>query len=134
MATDRPSHDIKSVWHSQETEGFTISLEDVRKRADKLHRTVRRRNFGEYAMSVLLIAIFGGLTYALPGFVLKAGCVLIILGIFTVAWQLHRRASAQSLPVNGSVLDLVAFHRGALIRQRDALRKIWLWYLGPLIP
>jgi len=26
------------------------------------------------------------------------------------------------------------FYRGELVRQRDFLREIWRWYLGPLIP
>jgi hypothetical protein len=26
------------------------------------------------------------------------------------------------------------FHRRELVRQRDLLRSVWLWYIGPFVP
>jgi Flp pilus assembly protein TadB len=48
-------------------------------------------------------------------------------------WQLHRRARARPLPeaLAGSLME---FHRAELARQRDALRSVWRWYIGPLVP
>ena len=46
-------------------------------------------------------------------------------------WQLHRRASAAPPPAQG---DLTGFQREQLVRQHDALRTVWRWYLAPFVP
>ena len=35
---------------------------------------------------------------------------------------------------NAGRASWLAFRRAELVRQRDLLRSIWLWYLGPFIP
>ncbi len=35
---------------------------------------------------------------------------------------------------NAGLSNWIDFRRRELIRQRDLLRSIWRWYLGPLIP
>jgi hypothetical protein len=46
---------------------------------------------------------------------MRLGSVLVIAGTVAVAWQRYRRASGAPLP-------------------GDALRSVWLWYVGPLVP
>jgi hypothetical protein len=49
-------------------------------------------------------------------------------------WQLLRQAKAASIDEVCLVTDWARFHREQLVRQRDALRSVWLWYLAPLVP
>jgi hypothetical protein len=63
----------------------------------------------------------------------KTGSALTIIAALFVVWQLHKRAAAQVLPAS-SGMPLVDFHRAELIRQRDALKSVGVWYLAPFIP
>lgn len=62
------------------------------------------------------------------------GCVLTALGAAFIAYQLRRRAAASAPPAAELASTLLAFHRKELERQRDALRSVPIWYLGPLVP
>ena len=55
-----------------------------------------------------------------------------MLAILFVAWQLHRRGSTESTPQPGE--SLVEAYRRQLIRQRNALRTVGIWYLAPFVP
>jgi positive regulator of sigma E activity len=46
---------------------------------------------------------------------------------------MNGKAAPAKVPEGGfdSCLD---FHRRELVRQRDLLRSVWSWYLGPLVP
>jgi hypothetical protein len=48
--------------------------------------------------------------------------------------QIYKRASPGTLPVDASLTASIAFHRGELVRQRDLLRSVVWWYIGPIIP
>ena len=63
---------------------------------------------------------------------MQAGAGLIMLAILFVAWQLHRRGSTKSTPQPGE--SLVEAYRRQLIRQRNALRTVGIWYLAPFVP
>ena len=57
--------------------------------------------------------------------------VLTLIGTAVVLWNLHARASAEKRhPEEDCRSHLVAQYR----RQADALRKVPLWYIGPLLP
>jgi hypothetical protein len=62
----------------------------------------------------------------------RAGAGCLFLGLAYVAWQLHRRASPDATPQLGE--SVVEAYRRQLIRQRDAGRTGFWWYLAPLIP
>jgi hypothetical protein len=128
MPTDRPSP--KDLWTAQPSEGFSMPLEDIHAQAEKLARRVRNRNLKEYLAAAMVIGAFGWYAYALPGLLVKLGSLLTLAGTLIVVWQLHRRTA----PLAVSEVDCLTHLRAELIRQRDALRSIALWYLGPLVP
>jgi hypothetical protein len=122
------------MWTAQPTEGFVLPLDQLHAQAAKLHRTVQRRNLIEYIAAVFVIAAFSMYVFILPGVLFKVGSLLVIGGTLFVVWQLHRRATAEPLPLGVPLAELVAFHRRELIRQRDALRSVATWYLAPFVP
>ncbi|MDE2163201.1 MAG: hypothetical protein KGL56_10715 [Alphaproteobacteria bacterium] len=124
--------DPKQIWRNQKTED-TVTLENIHERAGKFHRRIRNRNLREYIGVVIVVLAFGWYVWALPGWMSKAGSALVIIAALFVALQLHRRASARKVP-DGAGMGLVDFHRRELVRQRDAVRSIWLWYILPFIP
>ena len=128
MPADRPSP--KNLWTTQPSDGFSLSLAEVHAQAEKLHRTVRQRNLGEYIAAAVVVIGFGLYAVVLPGAMVKLGSLMVLVGTLLVVWQLHRRTAP--LPV--SAADCLAHLSAELIRQRDALRSVLLWYLGPLVP
>ena len=123
------SDDLQNLWQNQQSEAFRISLEQVRARALKLQRTVSFRNLREYLASAVVVIFSSWQAVSLPDPIMRAGSALIIFGVLYVVWHLYRWGSSRE--VTGNCLE---FHRRELERQRDLLRSIWRWYLGPMIP
>jgi hypothetical protein len=71
--------------------------------------------------------------FILPHVMQKLGSALIVAAAFYVAWQLHRRASAEP-PERAGAIPIFVFQRRQLARHRDALRGIFYWYMLPFVP
>lgn len=125
---------LRHAWQSSGADAALPALDEVRTGADRFYRIVRRRNRVEYAASVLVVVMFGAMVFRLPDPIAAAGAALIVLGTLLVVWQLHARASAETPPAADAAVPILAHQRAQLARQRDALAKVGLWYLGPLVP
>ena len=134
MTAELPSGDIKKLWRNQKTEDSTVTLDDIRKRAEKFQSRIRRRNLREYIAAAVVVVVFGLYIWIFPGWMIKTGSALSIAAALFVSWQLHKRASAYTPPQDDSATSLLEFHRRELVRQRDALKSVWLWYLAPCVP
>ena len=132
--SDPASHDVKTIWQNQQTQGTTVTLEDIRNRAAKFQKRIRNRNLREYIASVVVIAAFGFVAWHMQGWLIRLGGVTIIAATLFVMWQIHRRGRADAVPDDATAGALLAFHRAQLVRQRDAVRSVWLWYLLPFVP
>ena len=133
MPNDQSPNDWKALWQSQNVEPVTVSLEEIRRQTLRLQRKIRLRNFTEYAASALIVVFFGWNMVHFPG-PMRAAAALLIAGVLYMVWQLHRRGSPRSMPADLAVHTGIAFHRRELERQRDLVRHVWSWYLGPMIP
>lgn len=135
MSGQSPEDDnIQQVWQSQPTEGVRMSTEQLQAGATQFQRRIQRRNLREYLASAAVVLFFayqfrhGGDPLAC------VGAALLIAGTLYVAWSLHAKGSSRSLPGDAGLMSLIEFQRRELVRQRDLLRSIWRWYLGPLVP
>jgi hypothetical protein len=128
------SDDICNVWQAQGSGMAPLTLEELRKKGNEFHATIARRNFREYLVTALLVPYFGRCAWVTPLPLMRVGNVLMIGGLLYMAYQLHRRAAGSDSPADLGWNTCLAFHRGQLERQRDALASIWKWYLGPLVP
>ncbi len=126
--------DLQSLWTTQKEEPFSMSLSDLRARAQLLQSRVRRRNLIEYAAAALVVVAFGWVAFTASSIVGQAGAALIVIGTLYVCWRLYALARAAEVGGFETAESCADFHRGELVRQRDALRGIWRWYLGPLVP
>jgi hypothetical protein len=123
----------KQAWQASVEIAGAPPLEEVRRGASKFYRYIWWRNLVEYAACVVVVGGFGTYIVALPHVLQKVGSVLIILATLYVAWQLHRRASAVP-PEAAGTMPLLLFAREQMIRQREALRSIFGWYIAPFLP
>lgn len=111
-----------------------MSLAEIHARATRFRTQIARRNLIEYAAAGLVIAVFGYMAIIIPAPLVKTGAIVTMLGVAYVVFKLHQLARAAAQDEINAAADLMGFHRQELVRQRDALRGVWSWYLGPLIP
>ncbi|HUI58435.1 MAG TPA: hypothetical protein VLY04_25865 [Bryobacteraceae bacterium] len=126
--------DMRGVWQKQSAEDSAVSLEEVRRQARRFRGTIFWRNVREFLVLALLTAWFGLYAWKSPFPVMRAGNALTVAGLLYAAYQLHKRASAAAAPADMARKTCLGFHRAQLERQRDALRGVWRWYLGPMVP
>lgn len=105
--------------------------------AEKFQRKIRFRNLTEYVACAGLVAWAASFTLrsAAPP-VIKAGVVLIALGglAVTAILRLRGHAATRELSLTAPTREALGWHRSELVRQRDLLRAVPLWYLGPFVP
>ncbi len=124
---------IKRAWQASADAPDAPSLEAVRAGADKFYRRIRLRNTVEYVACAVVIVVATVRFFTWEHILHKAGFAMLVAAAFFVAWQLHRRASAVA-PEMAGTMPIYAFMRGQFVRQRDALKGVFWWYILPLLP
>jgi uncharacterized membrane protein len=132
MPDEPPAFDPQKLWQSQTTEHAPMTLAQIHQKARTFQARIRRRNIIEYVGCVLVIAGFAPALLHRGSWMMQAGAVWLMAAAVFIAWQLNRRASARTAPDAGEAV--IEFHRRELIRQRDALRSVGVWYLAPAVP
>lgn len=131
MPNELPPLDPQNLWQGQSVEHTVMSFDELRRKAQRYQEKIRFRNGLEYAAIVFITLFFSHTIWTVHHLVMQVGAGLCIAGGWYVAWQTHKRGAARAVPEGTTCLG---FHRSELVRQRDLLRDIWRWYLGPLIP
>jgi len=127
---------ILDLWQGQPLSEKEIDMELVINSATKFQRKIRRRNFLEYAGGAVVVAWTAHFAVSAPAPLLeRIGTALIGVGALLVVTVLRRRGHAGGdPPLAAPTGELLAWHRSELARQRDLLRSVPLWYLGPFVP
>jgi hypothetical protein len=123
---------LQSLWASQQEEPFSMSLADIHERAAHFRTRIRARNRIEHAASALVIAAFLWIGFVAHDPIVRAGCLLIVAATVFVSWRIATMARAGETPDMAE--SWADFHHARLVRERDALRSVWRWYLGPFVP
>jgi hypothetical protein len=126
--------DIRNVWQNQPVENKPMPLEEIRRKAWQFEKRVRRRNLREYIAGGAGIVIFTVYLFIFKSPTVRAGSALIIAAMLCVLYQIYKRATPGTLPVDLALTASLEFHRRELVRQRDLLRSVWLWYVAPFVP
>jgi hypothetical protein len=127
------SDPAKLAWQNSVDIAGAPPLEDVRRNANKFYRWIKWRNRIEYVSCAIAIVVFGRVMIIGPHILHHIGGALLVAAAIYAPWQLHRRASAVQPAMDGGV-PIYVFQRGQLVRQRDALRTILVWYILPFFP
>ena len=133
--------DIRTLWQTQpKKENHVMSTEALTLMESKLTRKVRWRNLRETVAAGIVVVVF--LAYAgwLPGSstggaLMRVASALTAMGAVLVITKLRRDGSPlPAPPAAAPTSDHLAHCRASLERQRDLLRGVPVWYLGPFIP
>jgi hypothetical protein len=111
-----------------------MSLDEIRRKAQRFSRKIRRRNGREYVAAVFVVAIFGYYIWHYNEWFMRIGSGLVIAGTAYMVFQLHRRGSAASAPADLGLTTGLGFYRKELERQHALLNSVWRWYMGPFVP
>ena len=125
---------LKALWQSQPAISNSYSFEQLQRDALGFRRKIVRRNIQESIAAVMVALIFGFYAWELSVLTMRIGSGLVVLGSFIILYQLQQRASMRELPPESLALPYITYFREELVRQRDALRTVWLWYVGPVVP
>jgi hypothetical protein len=126
--------DFKNLWQNQELETMKISLTELRAKASAFEKRIRQRNLREQAACLIVTICFGWLVFRPSPLIPRISFALMMAGSIYVAWHLHVKGSAKAPPSALAGASCVEFYRRELEKQRDLVRNVWRWYLGPLIP
>ena len=111
-----------------------ISMEELRAKAAKFNSRIRWRNIREYVAALVAIVWVGTSLWKVSDAVERIAFALMIAGVIYWLWHLKKWGSAKSLPADMGRADCVRFYQNELARQRDLVRGIWKWAIGPIIP
>jgi hypothetical protein len=111
-----------------------MSVEQIQASAGSFQRSIQWRNAREYVAAIAVVVFFGWELSRTPDLLARVGFGLVIAGTFYMVWALLSRGSGRALPEDAGRASFIQFQRTELVRQRDLLRSVWRWYLGPLIP
>lgn len=134
MPNDPLQDDIRHVWQNQPLENKPMPLVEIRRKARQFEKRISRRNLREYIAGAVGVVTFTVYLFIFPNPVARTGSALIIAGALCVLFQIYKRATPGTLPEHLALTASLEFHRRELARQRDLLRSVWLWYLGPFVP
>lgn len=129
---EREGPDVCALWQAQPVAPLGLSAAEIRAKAGTLRGTIDARNNREWVAAAFVGVFFGFLAITGDGLVERVGGGLTVVGTAYVAWYIRAHGRVAALPGEG--LPCAAFYRRELVRQRDLLRGVWRWYLGPLVP
>ncbi len=124
----------EELWQNQTEEETNVTLKDIRSQALKFQTKIRRRNLGEYIGIVVGTVIYCGFMWYLSGLLVKLGAAVTLAGMYFSVYQIRRDGSAHEVPVDSPPSECLEFHRQELTRQRDMLRRVGPWHIGPMMP
>jgi hypothetical protein len=127
-------NDPRNLWQGQEVEEMKISVEELRAKAAKFQSRIHWRNAREYVAALAVIVMFGRAFWRNSHIVPRIASALIIAGAIYIVWHLWKWGAPKFLPADMGRADCLRFYRRELERQRDLLRSVWKWYIGPIIP
>jgi hypothetical protein len=110
-----------------------MTINEIREKARKFKRTILFRNLREYVAIAVVVVFFGSTMRTYPP-LMRGGAGLCIAGMLYVAYQLYRKSSSKSAGAGLAPASCLDSYRRELERERDNLRSVWSWYLGPMLP
>jgi hypothetical protein len=124
----------RDSWRGESASASIPPIAELRERADRFRRKINRRNMLEYVAGGFVIVVIAIVAWLVPVSLLRIGAALLAGGVCIVLLQLNRRGTPLSPAVDGGKLSILEYQRRELVRQRDALSNVAVWYLLPLIP
>jgi hypothetical protein len=126
--------DLGALWREAETSPLP-STDEIRTKSDAFARRIARRNLREYVASALVVVAFSRMLVRSHDVLERVGAALILVATAYIVLRIRRDGRAAPAPVTATTTaEHLAHLRRELARQRDLLRDVALWYIGPFVP
>jgi len=132
-------HALGEAWRASapppETAAVEVDVAAVRKRADAFARRIRRRNLRELVAGVIVVLAGIRIAFEHRSTLESVGGALLALGAVVLCAVLVKRGGHGAPPSpDEPTRRVLAYERAELEKQAVLLSRVWVWYLGPLVP
>jgi hypothetical protein len=125
--------DIGQMWRRQPQAGHTLSLDEIRTKAQDFDRKVKQWRDVTGLLFALLIAKNAWEVWVDTDIVERAGDSLLLAALLYVVYRFGRRARANAAAARLGQASCLEHYRAQLVRQRELSRDGWTFVL-PFAP
>lgn len=129
MASERPDADVKTLWQCQALQALDVTVSGVRRRANEIEATARRRRLVFRVSIVNNVAICAAMAWFLPQ--ARPFVAVFFLAVSFAQVEALTRSTPLTVPADAGLMTSVAFLRASLERERTLFARAWLWFLLP---
>ncbi|GBD91483.1 hypothetical protein BMS3Abin04_02215 [bacterium BMS3Abin04] len=104
---------------------------DLQSSFDRLHKSIKYRDLIEIITAIVMILIFGYITYTVPFVLSKIAAIFIILWLIYVIFRLRSSKKLKPSAVTESYLDYLYKTKEYLRIQKKLLDSVLYWYILP---
>jgi NhaP-type Na+/H+ or K+/H+ antiporter len=119
--------DVLDLWQSQRGEGFQMTPDDIRQRAERMEKKLQLRTRGGYVVCASLIVFLSFWAIVSNNSLQRLGAVLTIGALVYMARQLRQNAMKKPAASTMGETPSVDYLRTELARQRDFHRGRTFW-------
>jgi hypothetical protein len=120
--TEPPQDHLKALWKGQEPEIQPMSVEAIRARVVRYQLQVRRRTIAALIVGLFSGGFFAWCAWIAPTPMVRLGDLIMIAGVPWMLWLAWRRGPRALPGGSASGRQLIDFHRGQLLRQKQSFR------------
>lgn len=125
MPDEFPLNDPKKIWQDQPTEAIKMSLEEVRRKAQKFQTKSRLATIAWFVMGLLLCVAFARMSTGVQDVIPRIGWGVLSLWALYGPYQAYRWIWPGRLAEDATLNTSLDFYRRELERKRDYERHIW---------
>jgi len=135
MRDDMPGDGPKNIWLNQPTEKPTMTLRLIEQQSRDLRARTRKKLLGTLVgpLAASLFYAFGMKQFVSLRQVLQPLFALALAWSLAGLFFLNRGMWSAEMPADAGLSTGLEFCRREIERQRDLLRRVLLWSLGPVL-
>ena len=118
-------HDPKKVWQEQPTEPIKMSLDEIRRRAQRLQTISRLKVLAAIVIGLFLCAAFARMAAMVGDLIPRIGWGMMSLWGLYGAYAAYKWIWPGRLTADATLSATLEFYRSELERKRDYERHIW---------
>ncbi len=128
--------ELIKIWQSS-TEAERLKFKksrlmiDLQSSSDRLHKSIKYRDLTEIITAIVMILIFGYITYTVPLIISKIAAILIILWLIYVIFRLRSSKKHKPSALTENYLDYLYKTKEYLHIQKKLLGSVLYWYILP---
>lgn len=134
MTSNNSPESLRDLWQSQRSEFKPVPVEELRRAADRLTRTVFWRNMSEYGAVLIVLVGFGRTLVQEHTWMLRLGCGMVMAAAIFAAVQFRRKGTSGRRGDGTDAGSCMDFYRAELVRQYELLASAWKWFVLPFVP